>query len=71
MGRSYSQDIRGRVILAVAEGLSRRAAAPRFAVSENSADPLGGPDFERGPPYGALAGGGLWAKGRGPIILNF
>lgn len=37
MGRSYSQDIRGRVTLAVTEGLSRRAAARRFAVSESSA----------------------------------
>jgi transposase len=37
MGRSYSQDIRGRVTLAVAKGLSRRAAACRFAVSESSA----------------------------------
>jgi transposase len=37
MGRSYSQDIRIRVALAVSEGLSRRAAARRFAVSESSA----------------------------------
>ena len=37
MGRSYSQDIRVRVALAVSEGLSRRAAARRYAVSESSA----------------------------------
>lgn len=37
MGRSYSQDIRVRVAGAVAAGLSRRAAARRFAVSESSA----------------------------------
>ena len=38
MPRSYSQDLRDRVIRAVTEeGLSRRAAAARFGVSESSA----------------------------------
>ena len=38
MASSYSQDLRGRVIDAVEkEGLSRRAAALRFGVSESSA----------------------------------
>jgi len=37
MGRSYTQDIRGRVTLAMTEGLSRRAAGRRFVVSESSA----------------------------------
>lgn len=37
MGRQpYSDDLRGRVIAAVAEGCSRRAAAKRFAVSASS-----------------------------------
>jgi transposase len=34
--RSYSDDLRERVIMAVAEGCSRRAAAKRFAVSASS-----------------------------------
>ena len=38
MASSYSQDLRGRVIDAVEkEGMSRRAAALRFGVSESSA----------------------------------
>ncbi len=38
MGRAYSQDLRGRVIDAVTiEGLSCRAAAKRFEISESSA----------------------------------
>ena len=38
MGRSYSQDLRDRVIDAVeAEGMSRRAAAQRFGISESAA----------------------------------
>jgi transposase len=38
MPRSYSQDLRDRVIRAVIEeGLSRRTAAARFGVSESSA----------------------------------
>lgn len=38
MPRSYSQDLRDRVIRAVTEeGMSRRAAASRFGVSESSA----------------------------------
>ena len=37
MGRSYSQDIRSRVTAAVSDGVSRRAAARRFAVSGSSA----------------------------------
>ena len=38
MGRAYSQDLRDRLILAVErEGLSRRAAARRFAVSDATA----------------------------------
>ena len=37
MGRQpYSSDLRSRVIAAVAEGCSRRAAAKRFAVSASS-----------------------------------
>jgi transposase len=37
MGRSpYSDDLRARVVAAVAEGCSRRAAAKRFAVSASS-----------------------------------
>jgi transposase len=37
MGRQpYSDDLRGRVVAAVAEGCSRRAAAKRFAVSASS-----------------------------------
>ncbi len=37
MGRQpYSDDLRSRVVAAVAEGCSRRAAAKRFAVSESS-----------------------------------
>lgn len=34
--RPYSDDLRARVVTAVAEGCSRRAAAKRFAVSESS-----------------------------------
>jgi transposase len=34
--RAYSEDIRVRVVAAVAEGCSRRAAAKRFAVSASS-----------------------------------
>jgi len=38
MPRSYSQDLRDRVIHAVTkEGMSRRAAAARFGISESSA----------------------------------
>jgi transposase len=38
MGAAYSQDLRDRVIDAVVkEGMSRRAAAQRFGVSESSA----------------------------------
>ena len=37
MGHSYSQDIRVRVASAVSQGMSRRAAAERFAVSASSA----------------------------------
>jgi len=37
MGKSYSQDIRSRVIKAVALGSSRRSAAERFGVSISSA----------------------------------
>jgi transposase len=38
MGRApYSDDLRQRVVTAVAEGCSRRAAADRFAVSASSA----------------------------------
>ncbi len=37
MGHSYSQDIRVRVANAVWQGMSRRAAAERFAVSASSA----------------------------------
>ena len=38
MARSYSQDLRDRVIAAVEqEGMSRRAAARRFEVSESAA----------------------------------
>jgi transposase len=38
MPRSYSQDLRDRVIRAVKDdGMSRRAAAARFGVSESSA----------------------------------
>jgi len=38
MAKSYSQDLRGRVIDAVEhEGMSRRAAGQRFGVSESSA----------------------------------
>jgi transposase len=33
MARPYSQDLRGRVVAAVAGGLSRRAAARRFSVA--------------------------------------
>lgn len=35
--RAYSEDLRARVVGAVAEGCSRRAAAERFAVSASSA----------------------------------
>ncbi len=38
MGRAYSQDLRDRVIEAVeSDGMSRRAAARRFGVSDSSA----------------------------------
>jgi len=37
MIRSYSLDLRERVVAAVGSGLSRRAAARHFAVSESSA----------------------------------
>lgn len=37
MGRCRSEDLRERVVEAVASGLSRRAAAQRFRVSESSA----------------------------------
>lgn len=37
MIRSYSLDLRERVVAAVAKGMSRRAAARHFAVSESSA----------------------------------
>jgi transposase len=36
MGQAYSNDLRARVVVAVAEGCSRRAAAKRFAVSASS-----------------------------------
>jgi len=36
MGQPYSDDLRARVVRAVAEGCSRRAAAKRFAVSASS-----------------------------------
>jgi transposase len=36
MGQPYSDDLRARVVTAVAEGCSRRAAAKRFAVSASS-----------------------------------
>ena len=36
MGQPYSDDLRARVVIAVAEGCSRRAAAKRFAVSASS-----------------------------------
>jgi transposase len=35
--RRYSDDLRSRVVVAVAEGCSRRAAGERFAVSASSA----------------------------------
>jgi len=37
MGKPYSQDLRDRVIDAVECGMSRRAAAKRFGVSESAA----------------------------------
>lgn len=37
MAKSLSEDLRARVIAAVASGLSRRAAAKRFGVSASSA----------------------------------
>jgi transposase len=37
MAAAYSQDLRERVILAVEGGMSRRAAAERFGVSESAA----------------------------------
>lgn len=36
MGQAYSDDLRARVVAAVAEGCSRRAAAKRFSVSASS-----------------------------------
>lgn len=41
MGKYLSTDVRSRVILAVAGGLSRRAAADRFALGGGKCDPLG------------------------------
>ena len=37
MGRALSLDLRKRIVVAVENGLSRRAAAKRFAVSESCA----------------------------------
>ena len=37
MGRALSLDLRQRIVVAVENGLSRRAAAKRFAVSESCA----------------------------------
>ena len=37
MARPHSLDLRRRIVAAVGKGLSRRAAAQRFAVSQSSA----------------------------------
>jgi transposase len=65
MGRSYSQDIRGRVTLAVTEGLSRRAAARRFAVSESSAIRWAARTAREGSPAARKQGRPL---GKGPLV---
>ena len=64
MGRSYSQDIRGRVTVAVTEGLSRRAAARRFAVSESSAIRWTARAAREGSPAARKQGRPL---GKGPL----
>ena len=37
MGRPYSEDLRWRVISAVLDGMSTRAAARRFGIGESTA----------------------------------
>lgn len=64
MGRSYSQDIRGRVTAAVTGGLSRRAAARRFAVSESSAIRWAARTTREGSPAARKQGRPL---GKGPL----
>ncbi len=64
MGRSYSQDIRARVTAAVTEGLSRRAAARRFAVSESSAIRWSARTEREGRPAARKQGRPL---GKGPL----
>jgi transposase len=65
MGRSYSQDIRGRVTTAVENGLSRRAAARRFAVSESSAIRWAARSAREGSPAARKQGRPL---GKGPLV---
>ena len=58
MGAPYSLDLRERVVAAVAAGLSRRAAAERFSVSESSAIRWTRREAETGSPAALPMGGG-------------
>jgi transposase len=53
MGKAHSSDLRGRVYAAIAEGVSRRAAARRFGVSAATAVRLA----QRQAQTGSLAPG--------------
>lgn len=64
MGHIYSQDIRVRVALAVSNGLSRRAAGRRFAVSESSAIRWAARTAREGSPAVRKQGRPL---GKGPL----
>jgi transposase len=64
MIRSYSLDLRDRVVAAVGRGMSRRAAARHFAVSESSAVRWAG----RSASEGSCAARRLGRKaGKGPL----
>jgi transposase len=67
MGRCpYSDDLRARVVSAVADGCSRRAAADRFAVSASSAIRWVGLHEETGSVSPRQRGG----KSRSPLELH-
>ena len=62
---SYSRDIRVRVARAVAEGVSRRAAAQRFAVSASSAVRWAARAAAHGEPKAHKSGR---PAGKGPLL---
>ena len=57
MGAPYSLDLRERVVAAVAAGMSRRAAAKVFSVSESSAIRWTRRQAETGSPAALPMGG--------------